>query len=410
MGADAHVKYQSKKSFGAVLIARNPVKVTAYNDEYLFKEWIAENKAQLYSKFGHQLKKYGLWIVTVTYTAPGCSINAWMDKDKDALLSAKAKAAMVGDLGAELDWTDKITDKDWCHYTAKPYRDAIDVAPAVVPSTAEAIRLSGRRPLANSRIPLQVASAVDHQLMKGIAPRRHARDASAARPDARPERILSRKSAINPVGNIRISALHSKTNYDPDLRSPNVHRTELSPVASITDETDRPVSGGAAPIKPTDPKSPPDRAASEGVVMFYDGLYADTFDWWLEGIRNAYDAFGSRRRGREKEAGKIKQHTPLRNSSARYQQSARPQRCFNNDETYEIRHDVVPHHPYGLYDDSDIGYHPEKDEGVHPRYWPAKDPSLRATSNALNRRSFVSQSFKGSNTSPSRMSRLDEKT
>ena len=410
MGADAHIKYQSKKSFGAVLIARNPVKVTAYNDECLFKQWIAENKAQLYSRFGHQLKKYGLWIVTVTYTAPGCSINAWMDKDKDAVLSAKAKAAMVGDLGAELDWTDKIIDKDWCHYTAKPY-DAIDGAPAVVPPTAEAIRLTGRRPLSKSRIPLQVASAVDPQLIKGIAPRRHTSDASASRPEVRPERILSRKPAMNPVGNhIRISTLHSKTNYDLDLRTPNVHRTEPSPVAIITEEADRPVSGGAAPIKPTDRKSPPDRATSEGVVMFYDGLYADTFDWWLEGIRSAYDALGSRRHGREKEAGKIKQHIQLRNSSARYQQSARPELYSNNDETYEIRHDVVPQHPYGLYDDSDIGYHPEKDEGVHPRYWPAKDPSLRANSNANNRRSFVSQSSKGSSTSPRRMLRLDEKT
>lgn len=106
--------------YSAVLIARNPVEVTAYNDESLFKEWIENNKAKLYDSFGHQLKKYGFWVITTTYTAPGCSINAWMKKDKEAVLSAKAKAAMVGDFGAELDWTDKITDKDWCHYTAKP--------------------------------------------------------------------------------------------------------------------------------------------------------------------------------------------------------------------------------------------------------------------------------------------------
>lgn len=113
VGADAHVKYQSKARFGAVLIARNPVTVTAINEEHLFKDWVEANKGYLYSLFGRELKRYGMWVVTVTFTATECSINAWLDKDKEALLSAKAKASMVGDYGAELDWTDHIFDKDW---------------------------------------------------------------------------------------------------------------------------------------------------------------------------------------------------------------------------------------------------------------------------------------------------------
>ena len=408
MGADAHVKYQSKKSFGAVLIARNPVEVTAYNDECLFKQWIAENKAQLYRRFGHQLKKYGLWIVTVTYTAPGCSINAWLDKDKDAVLSARAKAKMVGDLGAELDWTDKITDKDWCHYTAKPHGDAIEGAPAVVHSSAE-IRSAEQRPLSKSRIPLQVASTVNTQLVKGTAPPRLTGNASAYRPDVRPDRTLSRKPAISPVGNhIRNSTLHSKTNHDASLKSRNVQGIgRLSPVSTITEETDHLISRLPTPSKPT---NPPERAASAGVVMFYDGIYTDPIDWWREGIKSAFSAFGSIKHGLEKQGGRVDQNTVRRNGATRYQQSAGPQLLSNSDKSYETPHDVAPHHPYGSYDDSEIGYHPDKDEGVHPRNWPAKAPSFRATSNAIDRRSFASQRSKGSNNSPSRMLRLDEKT
>lgn len=31
----------------------------------------------------------------------------------------KAKASMLGELGGDLDWTEKLTDKDWSHYTGK---------------------------------------------------------------------------------------------------------------------------------------------------------------------------------------------------------------------------------------------------------------------------------------------------
>ena len=414
IGANAHVKFQSKKSFGAVLIARNPVEVTAYNDECLFKQWIAENKAQLYSRFGNQLKKYGLWIVTVTYTAPACSINAWMDKDKDAVLSAKAKAAMVGDLGAELDWTDKITDKDWCHYAAKPYKDAIEGAPAqpIVCSTAEATRLPGRRPLSKSSIPLHDASAIDPQLMNSTTPRRDTSNVSTHSSDVPPERFLLRKPAMSPVGNrIKISTLHSAMNYDLDPRSRNVQGTELSPIASVTEENGPLISRVGTSPSPTDQKSSPHRAASEGVVMFYNGLYTGPLEWWREGTRSAFCAFGSIRPGHDRIAGKVEQQVLRPNGPARYQQSARPQLSSESDETNEIHHEVAPHHPYGPYSDSETGYHPGKDEGVHPRYWPAKDPSLRATSNASNRRRFASQSYKGSKNSPRGINtRLDEKT
>lgn len=127
VGADAHIKYKSKESFGAILIAQKPITLTSYNDETLFQSWLRVNKALLSSLHGPQLRRHSLRIVTRTYTAPTCSINAWEDKDKEANMSVKAKANMMGELGGELDWTDKLTDKDWSHYSGKDKGDTVVV-------------------------------------------------------------------------------------------------------------------------------------------------------------------------------------------------------------------------------------------------------------------------------------------
>ena len=127
IGADAHIKYKSKDSFGAVLIAQKPITLTSFKDEALFQSWLSANKALLSSSYGPQLRRHGLRIVTKTYTAPNCSINAWEDKDKEANMSMKAKANMMGELGSELDWTDRVTDKDWSHYSGKDKDDTVVV-------------------------------------------------------------------------------------------------------------------------------------------------------------------------------------------------------------------------------------------------------------------------------------------
>ena len=118
-GADAHIKYVSNSKFGAVLMTTKPVTLHAYNQESLFLAWLDANRKRLFAEHSTELKRYGMWIVTRTYSAPGCSINAWMDNAKSALVTLKAKAAMLGELGEDLNWKDKVLDKDWSHYKAR---------------------------------------------------------------------------------------------------------------------------------------------------------------------------------------------------------------------------------------------------------------------------------------------------
>lgn len=131
-GADASVRYSSKTNFGAILIAQKPVTLTSYNDETLFRHWINQNYSRLAQLHGVELSRYGLWLVTRTYTTPKASINAWQSRDKDAVISVKAKADMMGDLGAQVDWQERSTDKDWAHHAAPEgvvaFFDGINVA------------------------------------------------------------------------------------------------------------------------------------------------------------------------------------------------------------------------------------------------------------------------------------------
>lgn len=134
-GAEAKVKYSSANKFGAVLLTRKPITLTAYNDERLFLRWLDANKRRLYERYGPQLRKYGSWIVTRTYTCSGASINAWSDSNSATELTARAKAAMLGELGEELDWKDTMSSRDWSQYSAKSahgiavFIDGIDMTP-----------------------------------------------------------------------------------------------------------------------------------------------------------------------------------------------------------------------------------------------------------------------------------------
>ena len=57
--------------------------------------------------------------MTRTYTAPGCSINAWIKSKEAAVVSMKMKAHMLGELGEDLSWQDMLNDGGLSHYKAK---------------------------------------------------------------------------------------------------------------------------------------------------------------------------------------------------------------------------------------------------------------------------------------------------
>lgn len=137
--------------------------MTGYYDERLFLAWLSANKEALARAYGNQLRKYGMWIVTQTHTTPSCWINAWQDKSREAIISFKAKANMMGGVGEDLDLDDQSSDRDWTHYTAKDgagvvaFMDGIEVKPFdwYIERLRQTVRLSrsssGTRTTSSSR-------------------------------------------------------------------------------------------------------------------------------------------------------------------------------------------------------------------------------------------------------------------
>ena len=110
-----------------------PVVLKAFHQERVFMQWLEDNKHKLHKEYGSQLRRYGLWIITKTYSTHGASINAWYNDDKDVLVSIAAKANMLGELKGELNQSDKVMDKDWSHYFGNgPYTGSLDDERVVV--------------------------------------------------------------------------------------------------------------------------------------------------------------------------------------------------------------------------------------------------------------------------------------
>lgn len=376
VGADAHLKYQSKTRFGAVLIARNPVTVTALNDECLFKDWVESNKPFLYSQFGRELKKYGMWVVTVTYTAPGCSINAWLNKDKEALLSAKAKASMVGDYGAQLDWTDQITDKDWRHYSGDPTKwSEKDMKQSTSqPGSTAQIQTIPKR--SEQRDPTCPVTKLDIPTTKAATASPNDQQPNSAQDlDGQPASHLAMKADSSPV--VDYSNLRSDTHEASAERTPpNLHPVPRPKSPSIDRRNGRhrsPSNTGVAGMK-APPTSP---AKNDGVVLFFDGIRVDQVDWWIEGLKDLTSSIfvSSPTKPNESIASHHEQHL-LKHISAQPPISHLPiwaTKKTSGREEYSPLH-ISSGEKY--YSDADEDYDPEKDEGVYPSDWPRKSNSL----------------------------------
>lgn len=279
--------------------------VTALNDECLFKDWVQSNKSSLYNRFGRELKKYGMWVVTVTYTAPGCSINAWLDKDKEANLSAKAKASMVGDYGAELDWKDNVTDKDWCHYSGDPTRwcrerndtqRTTSQSGGIIQTDSTPEGSEGRDPSCSA------ANLDDSTTIAATASAKDQQPQTAHDLDSQLPRNLSGKADASPMDE------HKK--LPSDTRKASAEPTTVNPHTGSQDESlsNDPRNERQRSQSPTQDVSkeaqPSSSAKNEGVVLFFNGIRVDRAKWWYAGSKKFVPIFkfGQEKAGKNSES------------------------------------------------------------------------------------------------------------
>ena len=221
------------------------------------------------------------------------------------MLSAKAQADMAGEFGAELDWTDKLTDKDWCHYTAQP---------------VGALRGSKGTPSKSSTRQMQ--------------------------PDSRKLGSGSRS---------------------PDAAASSVISILVTPQQS-------------SPLEP---------ASSEGVVMFYNGHYADSLEWWFVGAKSVSTSLFGTKLGDGVEDDILEHHGHPRRGAAYCNTCIRVQSLAHKEDMRYSSNGREATSNLSSDDSFEEDYDPEKDEGVHPQHWPPRNSSLRTSRHPEKRTSRV---------------------
>lgn len=53
----------------------------------------------LYQNGKEELERYGLWVITETYSTSACMIQTWTGKTREITLDLKANAMMAGEFG-----------------------------------------------------------------------------------------------------------------------------------------------------------------------------------------------------------------------------------------------------------------------------------------------------------------------
>lgn len=99
--AKIHVKYQSSSDFGAILVTYGSIQHDRLYNESMFIEWVTKNAPKLLSneKYKSDVEKYGLVVVTSTYSCSECALNAWHNSQNEVTLGFDVDAASVAGLG-----------------------------------------------------------------------------------------------------------------------------------------------------------------------------------------------------------------------------------------------------------------------------------------------------------------------
>lgn len=106
------VQYRTSTDFGAVLMCDSSVVAEGYDYRNPFKVWLKMNAKKLLVKYP-DLKKYGVCVVTWTYSSTNIHINAWDNPGNEVVLGFKAGMSGLGSLGPELSWLRGKSSSGW---------------------------------------------------------------------------------------------------------------------------------------------------------------------------------------------------------------------------------------------------------------------------------------------------------
>jgi hypothetical protein len=116
---NTQLKYSTDRKFGAILVTAPPVRLDRFYYEYPFKAWFKENVNVLLSgSHAEEVKKYGLFVITQTYSTAQCSLTSWTDSSREVFLGFDVETASNLTLGPHMGWSLGNSAHSWNHYKA----------------------------------------------------------------------------------------------------------------------------------------------------------------------------------------------------------------------------------------------------------------------------------------------------
>ncbi|KAF1831602.1 hypothetical protein BDW02DRAFT_44472 [Decorospora gaudefroyi] len=122
------LEFHSSSNSGAVMMTAKPVSHRAYYYESPFSRWVADNLDALTTgPRREEIKKYGLSIITDTYSSKKCILNAWQGQKKTVSIGLSVNPKGVIDMGLEGGWHIETAAGGWKEYTGKTPEEEVVV-------------------------------------------------------------------------------------------------------------------------------------------------------------------------------------------------------------------------------------------------------------------------------------------
>jgi hypothetical protein len=112
LGTGSCFRFESSTSAGAVLLVDGAVSHHRYYYEAPFKEWIVAN-AKSILKDRPEVRDYGLWVITSTWSAAEASINCWSGTQKGVDVGFNFKVVGIGEVAPKGGWHHAGESEGW---------------------------------------------------------------------------------------------------------------------------------------------------------------------------------------------------------------------------------------------------------------------------------------------------------
>ncbi|KAJ6118508.1 hypothetical protein N7471_013128 [Penicillium samsonianum] len=116
--ATGAIEYRSNTDFGALLICDSPVSSEGYDFRRPFLEWLRLNSNKLLHDYP-DLKKYGAYIATWTYSATDIHMKLWSDSATRVNIGFSVEATSVVKADQRLKWLRSHSGKGWRDWSGK---------------------------------------------------------------------------------------------------------------------------------------------------------------------------------------------------------------------------------------------------------------------------------------------------